>query len=172
MSAWLNRLFAKRWQQFHTKSRDLAESTKVKAFADPGVYLFAYTSQPMAGRPVRPRDVFYVGMSNSAGGLRSRFRQFQSSLEGGNGHGPAYRFYEKCAKERPYSRLRTKNRFFFAALPVPCESKKSKATPRDFLLMGKIASLEYEAIARVLRSTGNLPRLNNLAKGALDDVGA
>jgi hypothetical protein len=150
----------------------LAPATKVETFADPGVYLLAYSSRPMQGRPVRPADVFYVGMSNSAGGLRQRFRQFQSSLEGGNGHGPAYRFYLKCAGEQAYSDLRTKSRFFFAALPVPCESNKSKAKPRDLLLMGKIASLEYEAIARVLRNTGRLPRLNDLAKDALDDVGA
>ena len=168
MAELLNRLFAKRWQPFHTKDRELAASTKVEAFADPGVYLFAYSSRPLSGRHVKPSDVFYVGMSNSSGGLRQRFRQFQSSLEGGKGHGPAYRFFEKCAKERPYSRLQTKNRFFFAALTVPCESSKRKATPRDFLLMGKVASLEYEAIARVLRRTGRLPRLNNLAKDVLD----
>jgi hypothetical protein len=172
MSDFSTRLFARRWQPFHTNERELASSTKVEAFADPGVYLLAYTYKPMVGRPVRPADVFYVGMSNSAGGLRQRFRQFQSSLEGGNGHGPAYRFFMKCAKQRKYSQLRTKNRFFFAALAVPCESSKSKAKPRDFLLMGKVASLEYEAIARVLRSTGRLPWLNDLARDALDDVGA
>lgn len=164
--------FAKRWQPFHTKERDLAVSTKIETCADPGVYLLAYSSKPMSGRSVRPRDVFYVGMSNSAGGLPQRFRQFQSSLEGGNGHGPAYRFYEKCAKHRKYSRLRSNKIFFFAALPVACESNKSKAKASDFLMMGKVASLEYEAIARVLRSTGRLPGLNDLAKDALDDVGA
>jgi hypothetical protein len=172
MGAFLNRLFVKRWQPFHTDEGNLAASTKIEAFADPGVYLLAYSTKQLSGRPVKPHDVFYVGMSNSAGGLRQRFRQFQSSLEGGNGHGPAYRFYEKCAKERPYSRLRTKNRFFFAALAVSCESNKSKARPHDFLIMGQVASLEYEAIERVLRSTRRLPRLNDLAKGALDDVGA
>ena len=170
MSTLLTRLFARRWRPFHTNERELAQSTKVEIFADPGVYLLAYTHKPMVGRPVRPADVFYVGMSNSAGGLRQRFRQFQSSLEGGNGHGPAYRFFVKCAKRRKYSQLRTKNRFFFAALAVPCESNKTKAKPHDFLVMGNVASLEYEAIARVLRSTGRLPRLNDLAKGALDAV--
>ncbi len=50
-------------------------------------------------------------------------------------------------------------------------SNESKAKPRDFLLMSKVASLEYEGIARVLRSTGRLPRLSDLAKNALDDVG-
>jgi hypothetical protein len=73
MAGLLNRLFAKRWQPFHTKDRDLAASTKVEAFADPGVYLFAYSSKPLEGRPVKPRDVFYVGMSNLAAACGNAF---------------------------------------------------------------------------------------------------
>lgn len=148
MSTLLNRLSAKRWQPFHTDERKLAASTKVEAFADPGVYLFAYTSKPMAGRPVKPGNVFYVGMSNSAGGLRQRFRQFQSSLEGGNGHGPAYRFFEKCAKCRPYSRLQTRNR---------CISVRSRDAFSAFLSAMPIALDGFPLVTGLAPHAGYAP---------------
>jgi hypothetical protein len=173
MAALLTRLFAKKWQPLLNKKRnDLAKPLKNSGgdYIHPGVYLLAYSSKTLSGQRVNPRDVLYVGMTNSAGGLRSRLSQFQKCLEGGKPHGPGVRFYKKCLGCRRYSRLRKRKRFFFVALAVPCESDKSEAEPCDFVEMGKVASLEYEAIARVLRSTGWLPPLNDLSKDALDHV--
>jgi hypothetical protein len=155
-------LFAQKWAPLH----DVRELVSLDAqdLRYPSVYLLAYSNHSMAGQRVQPRDVFYVGMTNSAGGLKQRLKQFQSSIEGGNGHGPAYRFYEMCAKGKAYSQLQTKRRFFFVTYSIPCVSQKSKASAHDWRQMGKVALLEYEAIACVLERTGKLPKLNDLAK--------
>jgi hypothetical protein len=52
----------------------------------PGVYLLAYGAKELEGQNVKIDDVYYIGMSNSAGGVRSRLRQFKSALERGYGH--------------------------------------------------------------------------------------
>jgi hypothetical protein len=125
----------------------------------------------MQGKCVLPRDVFYVGMTNSAGGLRARLAQFQRAIAGNHGHRSGDRFFRICAKSKPFSRIQTRHRFFYATLPVSCESRKANATPEDFRKMGDVARLEYEAVACVLEKVGRLPKLNDLAKGSLAGIG-
>ena len=43
---------------------------------DPGVHLLAYTDTELEGQSIDLDDIFYVGMSNARGGIRSRLGQF------------------------------------------------------------------------------------------------
>lgn len=163
-------LFAGHWRPLHNERRALVPLGDDQGLRYPGVYLLAYSSRPLAGRRVRPAEIFYVGMSNSAGGVRQRLRQFETAIDGRNGHGPGNRFFAICARKKAFKSSRTTSRFFYATLTFPCVSRKSEASASDFREMGRVAQLEYDALAHVLEQTGKLPKLNDLAKDALDGV--
>lgn len=48
----------------------------------PGVYALAYSGQHLAGKRIMPKDVFYVGMSNSVGGYRLSAEQGNDDAQG------------------------------------------------------------------------------------------
>src|ERR1044072_1181355 len=128
----VRRLFAKRWRRLHAE-----EWLKDSELRYPGVYLLAFTEKNLEGKAVRVDDGYYVGMSNAAGGVRARLRQFKSALERGYGHSAGNRCYQGY-KGRAFSKLRRKEKFYFAALCMPCSSLKSGAQPNDFRVMGRL----------------------------------
>jgi hypothetical protein len=128
----------------------------------PGVYLLAFTAADLEGARVDVCDVFYVGMSNSAGGVRQRLKQFKTGIEVNNLHSGAMRFYRDYCGGRPFSAAKTGRRLYFAALTIQCQSNKSAAKPDDMRQMGHVGCLEYYAIAHVAEQTGRNPRLNKL----------
>src|SRR5260221_12624293 len=67
----------------------------------PGVYVLAYTKRRLDGKIVDPKDIFYVGMSNSLGGVKQRVKQFIMGIEQGRRHSAGERFYSDYAKGRP-----------------------------------------------------------------------
>ena len=146
-------LFDKPW-------RELSDLIGDKSLSSPGVYILAWSVSPLAGKKPKPRDVLYVGMSNSAGGVRARLRQFLGGLEQNNRHSGAKRFFREYAHNVPISRYRTKNRFFGTAIALKCDSNKLEAKPTDFRIMGHVACLEYYVRAHILAETGKRPDLN------------
>ncbi|QWG16134.1 hypothetical protein KMZ68_13880 [Bradyrhizobium sediminis] len=126
----------------------------------PGVYLLAFTSEKIAGETVKPDQVLYAGMSNSAGGVRARLKQFIKGIEKNDFHSGAMRFYREYCGGKPFSQLRTRRRLYVAALAIECKSDKVDAQPDDLRLMGHVACLEYYAIARIAQKTGKKPALN------------
>ena len=125
----------------------------------PGVYVLAYDKE-LEGLPIKLKDIFYVGMSTARGGVRSRLRQFLRGLEVGKSHSGAKRFFRMWMRERPYSRSRTRERFFVAVKPVPCRVEKGEREPGDLRKMGGVARLEYYVLARVLQHVSHEPKLN------------
>jgi hypothetical protein len=150
------RLFGQKWSRLHS-----ADALKASEMKSPGVYLLAYSRKSLAGRPVQERDVFYVGMTCSAGGLKDRIGQFRKGIEDNKYHSAAMRFYREFGRGRPYAKLRNKLSFYFAALPFDCVGNKSRAKPGDFTTLGHICAVEYYAIARVC-AAGEKPKLNKL----------
>jgi hypothetical protein len=128
----------------------------------PGVYLLAYSDEPLAGRHVDLRDVLYVGMSNSQGGVSRRLRRFKRAIEGRDGrHSGSRRFLKEYAHGTPYSQLEGRKTFFVAWLPVPCdEVQKGLRTEAALRLMGDVAALEYYVLASIKAATGQEPALN------------
>jgi hypothetical protein len=163
VAALMNELFKTRWRELHADG--WADSDRLQY---PGVYLLAYDARDLAGQKVKIDDVYYVGMSNSAGGVRARLKQFKSALERGYGHSGGNHFFI-THKKRPFSKLRASKRFYFTALCLQCRSLKTSARPDDFRKMGHVACLEYYAIAHVLAKSASkkVPPLNHAAGGVL-----
>jgi len=165
MTGTVKDLFATRWRVLHAEG--WADDATLRY---PGVYLLAYTAKDIAGQKIRIDDVYYVGMSNSAGGVRARLRQFKSALEKGCGHSAGNHCFAQN-RSRAFSGLRGKKAFFFTSLCVPCSGLKSSGTPEDFRKMGFVACLEYYAIAHVLAhgAARKVPPLNRSAGGVLTE---
>ena len=162
-------LFAGHWRPLHNERRALVPLGDDQGLRYPGVYLLAYSSRPLAGRRVWRRnllrwDVEFGGRSKTAPAA------IETAIDGRNGHGPGNRFFAICARKKAFKSSRTTSRFFYATLTFPCVSRKSEASASDFREMGRVAQLEYDALAHVLEQTGKLPKLNDLAKDALDGV--
>ena len=66
----LQTLFNKKWTNLLENYKDLKNGQY------PGVYILAFTTKNLEGKPIKVKDVFYVGMSNSLGGVKQRLRQF------------------------------------------------------------------------------------------------
>ena len=149
----VHELFTRTWRDL-----DNRDALADKELRYPGVYLLAFDTRNLVGKRVKPEDVFYVGMSNLS--VSARLGQFKRGLEGRPGHGAADHFRSRL-KVRKFSALKTKKRFYFAALTIPCDAKKTTARASDHRHMGHVACLEYYAVAHVQDRTGARPELNN-----------
>jgi hypothetical protein len=152
----VSRLLATRWTDLH-EDQALARSD----LRFPGVYMLAYTAAPrINGSIVMMKDIFYIGMSNSAGGVRQRLNQFKAGIVKNTFHSGAMRFYREYSGGKPFSRTKSRRKLYFSALTFECESNKGLAQPDDLRLMGQINCLEYYAIAHIAERTGKKPALN------------
>jgi hypothetical protein len=122
----------------------------------PGVYILAHTDRQLSGKQVELEDIFHVGMSVSAGGVRQRLKQFKAGIERNCCHSGAMRFYRDHARQTPFSKLGTAERFYAAAAIICCE-RQSHSDWRD---MGHVACLEFYTVAHVLEKTARMPKLN------------
>ena len=96
---------------------------------------------------------FYVGMTNSAVGLRARLRQFDRTISGGEGHGGGCRVrYVHHDHDRLIRRL------FVSVHSFECDV--NSRAPQDLRTMGDVAREEYECFARYVTAHGSLPEFN------------
>jgi hypothetical protein len=154
----VSQLFAARWIDLHDEGALARPDLRY-----PGVYLLAYSARPrFQGSAIKPTDVFYVGMSNAAGGVRQRLKQFKAGIEKNGLYSGAMRFYREYGGGKPFAGRQGGKRLYFAALTFECVSDKGLAKPDDLRLMGHICCIEYYAIARVAEQTGKNPPLNKL----------
>ena len=80
----------------------------------PGVYILGFTKKRLLGKSIRLGDIYYVGMSNAEGGLRSRLKIFLKAIEGRGGHSAGNRFYKEHLSETPFSESGLEEQFFVA----------------------------------------------------------
>ncbi len=147
----LGDLFDREWVELHRDYSKLADAHY------PGVYVLAFTSRDVLGQRVDERDVFYVGMSHA--GVKQRLKQFIVGLEDGGHHSGAKTFFTK-ADRVPYSKLRSRKKFFVASVSIPCRVKKNHRKPEDLKKMGVVAALEWYVLARIKGKIGREPDLN------------
>jgi hypothetical protein len=150
-----SRLFSERWINLHSEKSLARPDLKY-----PGVYLLAYSSAKIDGASIKSSDIFYVGMSNAAGGVAQRLKQFKIGIEKNSLHSGAMRFYRNYSHNRPWSQTKSRKWFYFAALTIPCLSDKAAAQPSDLREMGHVTCFEYYAFANVMEHTGRKPPLN------------
>lgn len=132
--------------------RDRNEIAGIKL---PGVYVVAVFDSSLAGQPFSwIPEVMYVGMTNSAAGLKGRLKQFDITIAGKRGHGGADRArYEY----RDYPSL--VDRLYVAAAVFDCDVNTN--SPTDLRVMGAVASFEYECLAQYVERFGQLPKFND-----------
>jgi hypothetical protein len=159
-------LFAQQWCGLHG-----ANALSDPTLRYPGVYLLAFSRPRIEERQVAEADVLYVGMSNSAGGIVQRLKQFRNGIERYGLHSGAMRFYREYCQGQPFSTVKSDKKLYFVAISVSCVSAKAKAQPNDFMAMGHVAALECYAVARILERTGRTPPLNQYGeRGAASGV--
>jgi hypothetical protein len=110
----------------------------------PGVYLTAITDKPdLEGQEVSYEDVVYIGMTNSHGGLISRWGQFYNAISGKD---PAFHSGGKSVYKARGPYISWQDHLYVAAMGVECNV--IKPTDADYVRMGWVAYLEYEAFAQ------------------------
>lgn len=100
------------------------------------------------------KQIIYIGMTNSAGGLRARLKQFDNTILGKTGHGGADRVRYKY---QDYQQL--VNSLFVSVASFVCDVKSNQ--PQDLLVMGEVAKFEYDCFAEFVKKHGTLPEFNN-----------
>ena len=121
----------------------------------PGVYVLAYSTRDIAGKPFFwRREIIYVGMTNAASGLKGRLKQFDNTISGKTGHGGADRVR---FKHPSYAKL--VQNLYVAVVPFKCDTTSNK--PRDLRRMGGVAKFEYLCFAQFVERFGALPEFNS-----------
>jgi hypothetical protein len=159
VDSFVRSLFGETWASLHPRG-----SLARPALRFPGAYILAYSEAELDGAAVAAQDVLYVGMSNAAGGVRHRLKQFLDGIEKKRQHSGAMRFYREYCGDQPFSKAKTGKQLYFAAVTVPCVSNKVTATAGDLRLMGLVACLEYYVIAHVVEVAGRRPPLNPVGR--------
>ncbi len=119
----------------------------------PGVYLLSITTESLTGNALQWDDVSYIGMTNSIGGLASRWRQFDRAIRGKGGHSGGNKVFRILGHREAWE-----VDLFVTGMTIPCDVRRSAS--EDLRQMGLVASLEYEAFAQYQEEVGGKPRFN------------
>ena len=121
----------------------------------PGIYCIAVTESDISNDSFQLiREIKYIGMTNSKGGLKGRLNQFDNTLKDKLQHGGADRFWYK--HHDPYDELVQK---MFVSVWV-FECKVDSKEYEDLLTMGEVAKSEYICFAEYVKEHGELPKFN------------
>lgn len=127
---------------------------------DPGVYVIARSEIDLSYKKIDPKDIFYIGMSNSRFGVRGRLKQFLNAVTGKRGHSGGNRFLSDFLPKEVHVDSNSERKFFYAAFCLSCNVEKEYREPNDLLTMGEVARLEYLLLAHVKEKMGREPELN------------
>jgi hypothetical protein len=120
----------------------------------PGVYLISITPKSdLAGKKPNFEDVVYIGMTNSRRGLRGRWMQFFNAVLGNGKHSGGKRVFSDKGHYETWS-----DYLYVAAMSVDCNV--INPTDEDYIKMGWVTYLEYEAFACYYRSVNGHPEYN------------
>ena len=121
----------------------------------PGVYSIARCDKDISGSSFEwTKDIIYIGMTNSRGGLKSRLQQFENTIAGKQGHGGARRVRYKYRDYEGIVPL-----LYVSVFPVNCNVLTN--LPSDLRAMGDVAKLEYECLAQFVELFEQLPEFND-----------
>lgn len=133
-----------------------SDRNKLNDLQYPGVYVISYNEHNINNNSFAwIREIIYVGMTNSKGGLKRRLGQFDYTICGkGNNSGGAkrvrykYKDYDKLIKY-----------LYVAVHPFKCDVTSNKE--KDLLIMGKVAGYEYICFAEYVKKFGMLPEFDD-----------
>ncbi len=150
----IKKLFDKKWTNLLKNYKSLKDNQY------PGVYILAYADKNLEGKSIKIEDVFYVGMSNSRGGIKQRLKQFIDSIHKKDGHSAGNRFFQEYSKGKSFEVAKQRKTFFVASLSLPCKVHKDERTANDLRKMGEVTKFEYEVMAFIKEKIGREPELN------------
>lgn len=121
----------------------------------PGVYMMCVSRKRLNGRVSKIGDCHYIGMTISKRGLRGRWGQFNSAVNGKGGHSGGNAAYSHLGHYANWQKP-----LYVSSMPVMCNV--TDPTPENLKLMGAVAYLEFEAFAefRRLRPRLKKPKYN------------
>lgn len=122
----------------------------------PGIYAISYNEHYINNNSFDwMREIIYIGMTNSKGGLKRRLRQFDYTISGkGNNHSGAKRVRDK------YNNYDKLIKYLCVAVrPFKCDVTSIKE--EDLRIMGKVTEYEYICFAEYVKRFGMLPEFNN-----------
>jgi len=133
-----------------------ADRHKLKDLQYPGVYAISYNEHNISNNSIDwIREIIYIGMTNSKGGLKRRLRQFDYTICGkGNNHSGAKRIRDKY---KDYDKLI--KHLYVAVYLFKCDVTSNKE--KDLLIMGKVAECEYICFAEYVKRFDMLPEFND-----------
>jgi hypothetical protein len=123
----------------------------------PGVYVIRMCLEalPIGTAFEYTEDIIYVGMTNSVAGLKGRLGQFDETMRTSRvTHGGADRVrlqYQNYSEFTSFA--------YVSVCHVACNVTSNE--PDDLRLMGKVAELEYLALASYAEKFGRLPKFND-----------
>ncbi len=121
----------------------------------PGVYIIAKTDKNITGKKFSLiKEIIYIGMTNSKGGLKARLKQFDNTIKGKLQHGGADRVRYKYPQ---YNKLISK--LYTSVSYIDADTTNPKTG--DWKKMGEVAKHEYVMIAKYLDKFRRLPEFNN-----------
>jgi len=122
----------------------------------PGIYCISVIESNISDHLFQfIREIKYIGMTNSKGGLKSRLNQFDNTLKNRLQHGGADRFIHKF--NGSYEELVQK--MFVSVWSFECEVDSNKY--EDLIIMGEVAKSEYICFAEYVKIFNALPEFNN-----------
>lgn len=123
----------------------------------PGVYVVALSERDFEGKPFSwRREIIYIGVTNSVGGLTGRLGNFDDTISG-----------KRCTHGGA-DRVRFKHRKYHELVPklyvsvVSFECNVSSKLPDDLRKMGKVVEFEYRCFAQYAEKFGKLPEFNDM----------
>ena len=120
----------------------------------PGIYSIDITNKNLLDKKFKfSKDVVYIGMTNSKGGLCARWQQFNNSIKGGEGHGPAKRIYSEKGHCKDWT-----EKLYISAMGIKRDDSPNK--PDYYIRRGWIAFLEQEALAKFHQKVNKHPKYN------------
>ena len=142
------RLYFGKWVAWHDRN-------SIDGADCPGVYLLTTSQRNLCGRKADVGDAVYIGMTNSRYGLKGRWNQCHHGIQGLGRHSGGHAMFVSLGHYESWD-----VDLYVAACPVRCDPREP--TPKDYLLMGAVAYLEYKAFAEFLKKRPRLrkPRFN------------
>jgi hypothetical protein len=122
---------------------------------EPAIYFIAYSPNDISNTEFSLiRDIIYIGMTISQGGLKSRLRQFEATMNGRSGHGGAVRVrFKHKNKDAFFKKAYISARIF----PISV----GRDTPNDWRIKGDCVGFEYKSFADYHEKYKMLPEFND-----------
>lgn len=118
-----------------------------------GVYLIAISTKNLENEKPLFSDVVYIGMTKRKQGLQGRWRDFQRAINGGEGHSGGKTIFKDKGSYHVWI-----EKLYVSAMGIECNA--IKPTSEDYIKMGWVAFLEYEAFAQFYKEVGGHPKYN------------